>query len=169
MPVATGEDPADAASSVRWLDQREQTAWRAFLAMHDELFRHLERGLQARSELSRQDFAVLVELSESDASTVRPYELGRSLRWEQSRLSHQLGRMERRGLIRRIPCPEDGRGSVVELTPAGRDAIVAAAPGHVEDLRAVFVDVLGPGGLAELGRLSGLVLDALGGVDVPPE
>lgn len=154
---------------VPWLDDAEQASWRAFLAMNDELFRHLERGMQERSGLSRQDFAVLVHLSESPEAVIRPSDIGRALGWEQSRTSHQLARMERRGLLRRHPCAEDGRGTAVVLSPAGREAIESAAPGHVRDLRQVFVDVLGRVGMAELGRMSRQVLDAIEEVDrLPP-
>lgn len=148
-------------SSVPWLDDDAQATWRAFLAVHDELSRHLERGLQRRSGLSRQDFAVLVQLSEAPSGTLRPGDLCRALSWEQSRTSHQLGRMERRGLVERRPCSEDGRGALVSITADGRDAIVAAAPGHVRDLRAVFVDVLGADDLDRLRDLSLTILDAI--------
>lgn len=158
QPTAPSEPPGDAAP---WLDDAEQATWREFLTMHDELFRYLERGLQTRSGLSRQDFAVLVHLSEAEDRVIRPSDICRALVWEQSRTSHQLARMERRGLLRRRPCSGDGRGTVVELSPSGRAAIVAAAPGHAEDLRRVFVDVLGSAGMDELWRISRAVTDAI--------
>lgn len=144
-----------------WLDDDEQTAWRSYLAMHDDLMLRLERGLQARSDLSLGDFAVLVELSESENATMRPTELSRRLRWEQSRLSHRLRRMERRDLVRRTECDEDGRGAVVELTATGRRTIEEAAPGHAGELRSVLVDVLGANGMRTLGQISESVLAAL--------
>jgi DNA-binding MarR family transcriptional regulator len=62
--------------------------------------------------------------------------------WERSRISHQVGRMETRGLVVREECAEDARGSMVRLTDAGRAAIVGAAPQHVEAVRSLFFDVL---------------------------
>lgn len=160
---ARGGDGTDRVDDVEWLDDAEQAAWRTFLAMDHELFRFLDRRLQARSGISRGDFAVLVHLSEATDCTVRPSDLCRALGWEQSRMSHQLSRMERRGLLTRSRCTEDGRGAVVEVTEAGLATIAGAAPGHVGDLREVFVDVLGAGGLDQLAELSRRVLDAIRG------
>src|SRR5690606_42004443 len=65
-----------------------------------------------------------------------------ALQWEKSRLSHQLARMEKRGLIERTECAEDGRGQIVGVTDAGRRAIQAAAPAHVAAVRRLFLDAL---------------------------
>ncbi len=145
----------------RWLDDREQAAWRAFIEMHLRLFRHLERQLQRDSDLSAPDYEVLVSLSEAPDERLRPFELCEALQWEKSRLSHQLTRMERRGLVERRSCPTDGRGSHVGLTPAGRSAIQAAAPGHVEEIRLVFVDALDPEQLDQLAAASRIIADAV--------
>lgn len=153
--------PANDAGPVPWLDDDEQAAWRAYLDLRDELAIRLERDLQSTSGLSSADYQVLVHLSEATDAQARPVELCRVLRWEQSRLSHQLSRMERRELILRRSCEEDGRGSVIVLTTEGRDAIVAAAPAHVRTIRRLLVDVLGPVEIRELGRLARKVLDAL--------
>ncbi len=147
---------------VRWLDDEEQRAWRAFVELHARLFRHVERVLQAESGLSGPDYEVLVHLSESSDGELRPTELAEALRWERSRLSHQLRRMEARGLVERRSCDSDGRGAHVGLTEDGRQAIVDAAPGHVDELRRVFVDVLGPDRLREL---AGASVDVVAAVD----
>ena len=152
--------PAD-ADEVPWLDDREQAAWRSYLDLRDELALRLERHLQTASGLSSADYQVLVHLSETDGDRARPVELCRTLRWQQSRLSHQLTRMERRGLVERLECHEDGRGSIVALTPAGRSAIESAAPGHVRDLRDLLIEPLGRDGFLQLGDLARQVLDAL--------
>ena len=48
----------------RWLDDREQRAWRGYLAMQGRLQAHLNRRLQADSGLSLADFEVLVALTD---------------------------------------------------------------------------------------------------------
>lgn len=58
------------------------------------------------------------------------------------RLSQVIARLERRGLVRRIPDPDDGRYTLAVLTDAGWDAVVAAAPGHVEAVRNLVLDPL---------------------------
>jgi hypothetical protein len=61
---------------------------------------------------------------------------------ERSRASHHVTRMERRGLVKRQECSDDGRGAWVVLTDAGRAAIERAAPGHVETVRRLVFEVL---------------------------
>jgi DNA-binding MarR family transcriptional regulator len=145
----------------RWLDEGEQRAWRSYLQMHGQLLARLNRQLQADSGLSLADYEVLVQLTEVPDGRLRPFELQRGLQWEQSRLSHQLTRMQRRDLVRREGCTDDGRGAFIVLTEAGRRAIEAAAPGHVDAVRRLFLDRLTRDQLTMLGRLSIQVLNRL--------
>jgi DNA-binding MarR family transcriptional regulator len=145
----------------RWLDEREARAWRGYTRMRIELEAALNRHLARRSGLSHADYAVLVELSEAPAGRLRAFQLGRALRWEKSRLSHHLKRMETRGLVCREDCAEDGRGSEVALTADGRVAIEAAAPAHVEDVRRLMIDHLTPQQLENLAATAESVLAAL--------
>lgn len=126
----------------RWLDEREQAAWRAYLDMNAKLNARLNREMQEQCGISIADFSVLVQLSEHVDSRMRVLELARALGWEKSRLSHQLTRMQQRHLISRSNCSEDRRGAWVELTPQGRDTIEAAAPRHVESVRRYLFDEL---------------------------
>lgn len=148
-------------TETRWLDDEEQCAWRAYLRMQARLAAALNRQLQATSKLSLADYGVLVQLTEAPQGRLRPYELQRALDWEQSRLSHQLRRMQQRGLVAREACPEDARGAYVVVTEAGRRAIAAAAPGHVQAVRALVFDALEPGQVAVLRRLATQVLDRI--------
>ncbi|MEV7804436.1 MarR family transcriptional regulator [Microbispora sp. NPDC088329] len=149
-------------NSPRWLDADEQRAWRAYLRMQGRLTARLNRQLQADSGLSLADYEVLVHLTDRQEGRLRPYELQRDLQWEQSRLSHHLTRMQRRGLVRREECADDGRGAFVVITEEGRRAITAAAPGHVETVRRLFFDGLTPDQVAALERLATDVLGRLG-------
>lgn len=145
----------------RWLSADEQCAWRGYLRMQGELASQLNRRLLAATSLSAADYEVLVRLSESPGETLRVFELGSAVDWEKSRLSHHLRRMVARGLVDRRECPTDGRGAFVVLTSAGRKAIAAAAPQHVDDVRRYVVDALGPERLAALREISETVLAAL--------
>ena len=146
----------------RWLDEREARAWRGYTRMRIELEAALNRHLARRSGLSHADYAVLVELSEAPEGRMRAYQLGQALRWEKSRLSHPLKRMETRGLVCREDCAEDGRGSEVALTVDGRAAIEAAAPAHVDDVRRFMIDHLTSEQLEVLADAAETVLAALG-------
>ncbi len=102
-----------------------------------------------------------MHLSEAPEARLRPFELQRGVQWEQSRLSHHLTRMQHRGLIRREGCTDDGRGAFIVLTDHGRRAIEAAAPGHVDAVRRLFLDGLTPEQITLLGQLSTQVLARL--------
>lgn len=121
----------------------------------------LARHLQRESGLSEADYEILVHLSEAPAGQLRAFQLGHATQWEKSRLSHHLSRMADRGLVQREQCPTDPRGAVMVLTDAGREAIAAAAPLHVEQVRRCFVNVLSPQQLDALADISDTVLGEL--------
>jgi DNA-binding MarR family transcriptional regulator len=137
----------------RWLDAREARAWQALQMMQMRLDGELARQLTADSGLSYQDYTVLVALTAQPEGRMRAFELGGLLGWEKSRLSHHVRRMAERGLVKKEKCAADRRGSFVSVTQAGRKEIEAAAPGHVNAVRQLFVD-----------RLSGDQLDAIADV-----
>jgi DNA-binding MarR family transcriptional regulator len=145
-------------TSPLWLDPQEARAWRGYTRMRVQLQARLDRDLGRHSGLSDPDYGILVHLSEAPDGRLRPYQLAEALQWEKSRLSHQLTRMARRGLVVREECPTDARGAFVVLTSAGRDAIEAAAPAHVEDVRRYLIDVLDPRQLAALADIAETVL-----------
>jgi DNA-binding MarR family transcriptional regulator len=126
----------------QWLTDDEQRAWRGLLQMNSRLDARLNRDLQQTSGLSLADYDVLVLLSEAPAGRLRMFEIAEDLQWEQSRLSHHLARMQRRGLVAREECTTDRRGAFVVLSAAGRDAIEKAAPAHVDTVRRVVFDGL---------------------------
>lgn len=140
-------------SDTRWLDDREQRAWRSLVAMHADLSQYLERQLRTRDGLSSADYEVLVHLSEAPGGRLRAFELGDALRWDKSRLSQHLTRMERRDLVVRERCETDQRGAVAVLTPHGRRVITAAAAPHVADVREALIDHLTPDQLDLISEL----------------
>ncbi|MEP7160697.1 MAG: MarR family transcriptional regulator [Dermatophilaceae bacterium] len=149
------------ASVSPWLTDEQQRVWRQWLDVAARLPAALGRQLQQGSALSLPDFAVLVSLSEAPGEQLRVAALADDLRWEPSRLSHHLGRMERRGLIRRAECLEDGRGAVVVLLPAGRAGVEEAAPGHARLVSALLFDGFGEDRLRALDTITRSVLDRL--------
>ncbi len=145
----------------RWLSPAEQRAWRSFIDMHLKLTGRLSRQLQTESGLSAADFAVLVALTDLPDGRRRLLDLAKSVGWEKSRMSHHITRMAKRGLATREECAEDGRGAFVVITPAGREAIEAAAPRHVEAVRDLFLDHVTPAELGVLARVSERIMTRL--------
>ena len=145
----------------RWLTEEEQRAWRGLLRMTSQLNARMNRQLQDEYGISLADYDMLVVLSEAPAGRLRVFEVAGALTWEQSRVSHQLARMQRRGLITRQDCATDARGAFAVLTAAGRGAIERAAPAHVEQVRQLVFDGLSPGQVAALTEVTTGVLDRL--------
>jgi len=149
-----------------WLNPREDRAWRAFMHAHHQLVVHLNRGLQ-ESGLSGADYEILAVLSALDEDRMPAHELCTTLGWEKSRVSHQVRRMQKDGLISREPNPDDARSTMVRLLPAGRAAIEKAAPRHVADVRRNFIDLLTPAELDMLAALNERVLRHLAETTTP--
>ena len=128
----------------RWPDDDQQRTWRPLLTVAQLLPRALDAQLQRDSGLSHAGYIVLAMLSESPDRSRRMSDLARRANQTQSRLSHTVSRLERRGWVRRERSAEDGRGNVAVLTDAGWDVVRSAAPGHVAAVRAAVFDVLTP-------------------------
>lgn len=141
------------------LEGDASSGWRSFIEMHHLLERHLVRHLQREFGLSDSDFEVLVNLSEASGGRMRAFELATATQWEKSRMSHHLGRMEKRGLVHREA--SEARYPDVVLTDAGRSAIASAAPANAARVRELFVDVVGPERLAVIKAASDDVLQAI--------
>lgn len=127
---------------VPWLNDDEQTLWRAMMDAAKAVERAMDTRLLTTEEISSADFSVLVQLSEADGGVVRMRELCEGLKWDRSRMSHQITRMEKRGLVTKLRCANDSRGIDVELTAHGRDVIERAAPDHVRMIRSIVFDQL---------------------------
>lgn len=148
------------AMEPNWLNPREGRAWQAFVYAHQQIEAHLSRRLQ-QSGLSGADYEVLAALSAHAGHRMSARALGNALSWEKSRLSHQVRRMQKDGLVVREPNPDDARSTMVCLLPAGRTAIEKAAPGHVADVRRNFVDLFTPTELDTLATLNERILHHL--------
>ena len=141
-----------------WLDPREDRAWRAGQHVHHQLTLRLRQHLLQDSGLTEADYEILAVLSEHPTGHLPAQELGALVQWEKSRLSHQVRRMQERGLIAREPNPADGRSAMICLLPAGRRAIQDAAPQHVHNVRQHFIDLFTPAELDTLAALNERVL-----------
>jgi DNA-binding MarR family transcriptional regulator len=135
----------------------ELHAWRGMLEVTRELRSRFDAQLQSVSSLSEADYTVLLALVESGERVLRSSELADTISWERSRLSHHLGRMERRGLLRRQACATDSRGAELRITDAGAAAIRKAAGPHLRDVKSLFADALTAQQIASLAE----VVDAL--------
>ena len=124
-----------------WLTPTEMAAWRRYIVASRRLIEALDADLN-QHDLSMADYEILAQLSDAPDRRMRMAELAEIAMLSRSRLSHRMKVMEDAGWVRREACPDDKRGFFAVMTPKGWKAIVAAAPDHVESVRARFVDKL---------------------------
>jgi len=134
--------------------REELRVWRGYIETAETLRTRLEGRLQRETSLSSADYRVLLTLSEADRRALRSSELARSIGWERSRLSHHLGRMEKRGLVHRSPCPDDVHGIDVRLTEVGSESLRRSSVTHLQAVHELFVDALSPEQLTHVDEVT---------------
>jgi DNA-binding MarR family transcriptional regulator len=130
------------SSQLRWLNAEEMRAWRAYVVGKELLDAQLNRDLQEEHQLALADYEVLVRLSEAPEGQVRMSTLAAQVASSKSRISHQVGRMEKAGLVRRQECPGDRRGVFAVLTNRGQEVLLSAAPTHARGVRDNLIDLI---------------------------
>ena len=155
-------------AATRWLDDREQTVWRSYLAASSLLTDQLDRELQRDAGMPHTYYEILVVLSESPCRVRRMSELADLCQSSRSRLSHAVSRLEEAGWVERRSCPSDRRGAFAALTDEGMAALVSAAPGHVDGVRRHLFDALTPEQVDQLGAISAAIRDRLLGEQSAP-
>lgn len=150
-----------------WLDPDQQRSWRAWVGASTLLMDRLSRELQAAHGLTLADYEILVRLSEADDRMLRMSRLADDTLASRSRLTHQIDRLVRDGLVERRQCPSDRRGQLAVMTDKGFAALVEAAPTHVDGVRRHLVDQLTPEQFAALGQACERVVGALDQTPVP--
>jgi DNA-binding MarR family transcriptional regulator len=145
----------------RWLSDDERAAWLRLIGVVELLPGVLETQLRTDSGLTHYEYFVLAMLSEAEERTLRMTRLAQRTNATLPRLSHVVRRLEERGLVERLPCPEDGRATNARLTAEGWEVVVAAAPGHVETVRRLVVDALTPEQLEQLRGIGDALLARL--------
>jgi DNA-binding MarR family transcriptional regulator len=134
--VTAGKDPP------RWLNDEEMRAWRAYVVGKALLDAQLNRDLQQEHQLALADYELLVRLSETPCGQARMSTLAELVASSKSRISHQISRMEKAGLVRRQECPGDRRGVFAVLTSHGQEVLRRAAPTHVRGVRDNLIGLL---------------------------
>ena len=150
---------------MRWLNEAEMAAWRSYIVATLRLRQRLHRELADRHDVSLTDYEVLVCLEMQAGQRMRMSELAVLMGSTKSRLSHQVGRLEDAGLVRRVRDPEDKRGVITELTEEGKALLDKAAPTHVEGVREHLIDLLSPEEQATIAAAFDRVLGHLSEAD----
>ncbi|WP_280432467.1 MarR family winged helix-turn-helix transcriptional regulator, partial [Nocardia brasiliensis] len=112
-----------------WLDDVEMRAWVGFVRTRDLIAAAVGRDSTRESNLTYVEYSVLAFLSGTPDHRCTFADLALKLEWSQSRLSHQITRMEKRGLVVREPIPDDARRTAARLTQRGAEVLTGAAGG----------------------------------------
>ena len=145
----------------RWLTEQELDAWLPTAGVMLRLGTALDSQLQRDSDLTHFDYLCLAMLSEHEDHTTSMSELAGRTNSSLSRLSHVVSKLEGRGLVGRCRSEVSRRVTMVRMTEEGYAVLVAAAPGHVETVRALVFDGLSADDVDALGRISRHVLSKI--------
>jgi DNA-binding MarR family transcriptional regulator len=143
------------------LDEDEERAWLAFASLTTRLPAVLDTQLQRDAGISHFEYIVMARLSTAPDRTLRMSVLATLAEGSLPRLSQAVGRLEKRGWIRRTPDPADGRYTLAILTAAGAAKLVETAPGHVETVRRYVFDQLSRTQVRQLAAIGERLLHAL--------
>jgi len=128
----------------QWLSDAEHRMWRGYLDSTRLLLRALDRQLATDAGLNLSDFEILALLSEAPQQRLRMNELADITVTTRSGVTRAVKRLTDTGWVQQVKCDEDRRGLYAELTEAGMAKLRAAAPGHVNAVRANLFDLLSP-------------------------
>jgi DNA-binding MarR family transcriptional regulator len=134
-------------------DESEVRTWIRFLVTHSAITRELEARLMGAHGLTLSDYDVLVQLARSPEQKLRNIELAKAVVLTRSGVTRLVDGLEKDGLVCRSSCSEDKRGTFVAITPVGLARLREAASTHLESVRELFVERLGPEGREQMDAL----------------
>lgn len=123
------------------------------LRVHAELTRELDAELTRAHELSLSSYEVLLYLADSPGGRMRMSELADSVLLSRSGITRLVERLERSGLLARVPCEDDARGWFAEIRPPGRALFDEARKTHLDGVRRLFLSRFSRDEQQQLGRL----------------
>jgi DNA-binding MarR family transcriptional regulator len=140
---------APATSAVRLAAETWESLFRAQVAV----MRRLQSGPAFRN-LAVNEYDVLFTLSRCPSGWLRLNELNDNVLLSQSSLSRLVDRLEKRGLVARMPAPDDGRGVLLKLTEEGAALQKEIGREHVRDIAELVAPALTAAEQRELLRLT---------------
>ena len=140
------------AIEARPLTDRELGAWRGMLRTPAMLVKRLDAELEAEHGLALTSYEVLLHLSHAPERKMRMCDVAESVLLSRSGLTRMIDRLERDGLVERVSCDDDARGSFAHLTDTGLQKLRAAQATHLEGVREHFLAHFSADELDRLGE-----------------
>jgi Transcriptional regulators len=116
--------------------------WRSYFESSVLLQQALDDRFRATSDLTLFEYNLLLLLSEAPDGRLRMGDLAHAMVFSSSRLSYQIGVLEKRGLVCRERDAGDARVIHACLTDAGREAFDSSSRSHLTAVRELFLDDL---------------------------
>ena len=135
-------------------------AFAALLQVQAAVVRRLELRLEEHRLVPIGQYDVLLELNAAPARRLRMQQLSDRVVLSRSRVSRVVDEMERAGLVRREPDPDDRRAAFAVITEDGRAALRKAAPVYLQGIEQEFLSHLTSAERRSLERALRKVLDA---------
>ncbi len=140
------------------LEDTRTASWRAFLRTYATVVRKLEREMDEDQDLPLTWYDILAFLDRAPDCRMRMQDLAESVLLSRSGLTRLLDRMADAGLVERMPCEEDRRGTYAVITEDGRARLNSALPGHLQGIEEHFLRHLESDDLKALEDVLGKVL-----------
>lgn len=119
-----------------------ERAWRAFHKIRTQLLPPLIKHLNEEGGMSEAEYQVFIGLRTSENGQLKPSQLAEAIGWELGRLSHQVSRMESKGLLAKQQCPADARSCWVGATKKGQALFDKTLPIQNKEVDRLFSDAL---------------------------
>jgi len=132
------------------LDPAEEAVVRALTRAILVLPRLLDADLVREQRLALHEYEVLMHVSEAPKYLLRMSDLAARCELSLSGTTRIVGRLEAEGLLKRVTCEQDARGTNAVLTYRGLKRLQAAWPTHLASVRRHIVDHLGDLDLPQL-------------------
>ena len=139
-------------------------AWRALLGAHVAVVTRVEHALADAGLPPLSWYDVLWAVRESPRRRARLGELAAYLTISRGGMTKLVDRLERAGLLRREPSPDDRRGSYAVLTAAGEMMLKRMWPTY----SAVLAEAVGPLRASDAGTLHHLLREIEARATAPP-
>lgn len=141
-------------------------AWKAFHSLRINLLPPLIKHLTENCGVSEAEYQIFMGFKISAQKQLKPSQLAEVIGWDIARVSHQVSRMEAKGLIKRHQCPEDARSYLLQMSKKGEALIEKAFPLQMQEVNRLFITALTPEQLKSLIEISKSIEDHLDELDL---
>ncbi|PSL01336.1 DNA-binding MarR family transcriptional regulator [Haloactinopolyspora alba] len=142
------------------LDDDRLTAVGLLMEVHEGLTSKFAPGLAAHG-LSENELEILLRLGRTPNGQLRMSDLAAQTTLTTSGVTRVVDRLERSGLVERVTCDSDRRGTWASISADGMERVSAAVADHVGDIERWYTGLLSAEQLHALTEALRIVRDAV--------